>query len=82
MQTLNFCEAPSKVLLIGKMAAFVKPGMTDKEFLECEIKKWLHSPERLKQLQGEAYYDGEQEILHRKRMAIGENAGGTVGGVL
>lgn len=73
MQVLNFYDMPSKVLLIGKMAAYITPGMTDKEFLEHEIKTWLKSPERLKQLEGEAYYDGEQAILKRKRTVIGED---------
>ncbi len=72
MQILNFTDAPSSVLLIGKMAAHIMPGMTDKEFLEHEIKAWLKSPERRKQLEGEAYYDGEQDILKRRRTVIGE----------
>ncbi len=55
------------------MAAAVKPGMTDKEFLEQEIKKWLASPTHQKQIEGDAYYDGAQEILNRKRKVIGED---------
>ncbi len=73
MKVLNFYDAPTKALLVGKMAAHIVPGITDKEFLEHEIKAWLKSPERAKQLEGEAYYDGEQVILKRKRTVIGED---------
>ncbi|MCH5192158.1 MAG: phage portal protein [Oscillospiraceae bacterium] len=55
------------------MAANIKPGITDKEFLEREIKKWITSPERKKQIEGEAYYDGKHNILNRERTVIGEN---------
>lgn len=58
---------------MGKMAMHIMPGMTDKEFLEQEIKKWLTSPERMKQLDGETYYDGNQTILKRKRKVIGDD---------
>ena len=72
MKTLIFNELPSNVLLVGKMAADITPGMTDKEFLEKEIKKWLTSPERDWQIAGDAYYDGKHDILHRERMVIDE----------
>jgi len=48
-------------------------GMTDKRFLELEITAWLSSPERKRQLDGEAYYDGEQAVLHRQRMTIDDD---------
>ena len=73
MQVLNLGDKPTSMLLVGKIAAHITPGMTDKEFLEHEIKKWLKSPERVKQLEGEAYYDGEQSILMRKRTVVGED---------
>lgn len=44
--------------------------MTDKQFLEKEIAKWLMSAERTRQLEGEAYYNGDQDILRRERMVI------------
>ena len=44
--------------------------MTDKQFLEKEIDKWLCSPERARQLDGEAYYNGVQDILRRERTII------------
>lgn len=64
--------APSTELM-AKMAFNIKPGITDKEFLEFEIKKWLLSKERARQIEGDKYYDGEQAILKRKRMIIGED---------
>ena len=50
-----------------------KAPLTDKRFLEKEIAKWLASKERAQQLEGEAYYDGEQAILRRERTVIGED---------
>ena len=50
--------------------------MTDVEFLEHEVRKWLASPQRAKMLQGDAYYDYEHsEILRRKRMVIKDSVG-------
>ena len=72
MQTLNFYDKPTSLLLVGKIAAHIKPGMTDKEFLEHEIKAWLSSPERKIQIEGDDYYDGKHDILKRKRTVIGE----------
>lgn len=46
--------------------------MTDERFLEREIGKFLSSGKRRDMLCGERYYDGEQDILRRKREAIGE----------
>ena len=46
--------------------------MTDKRFLELEINAWLSSPERRKQLDGEIYYDGRQDVTRRERLAIGD----------
>ena len=41
--------------------------MTDKRFLEQEIGRWLASDERARQIAGEAYYEGVQDILRRQR---------------
>ena len=71
MKALNFFS-PS-IELQARMAANIVPGITDKEFLELEIKKWLGSAERRKQIQSDAYYDGMQDILQRKRTVIGED---------
>ncbi len=45
----------------------------DKALLEREIAAWLGSPERVMQIKGHLYYSGEQDILSRRRTAIGEN---------
>lgn len=41
------------------------------EFFGKEIAVWKHSKFRMDQLTGEAYYAGKQDILERKRTAIG-----------
>lgn len=46
--------------------------MSDKQFFEQEIQKWKNSPQRIMQIKGHLYYDNEHDILHRKRMMIGE----------
>ena len=48
------------------------PAAFDLRRLEREIAAWLGSPERVWQLKGHLYYAGEQDILHRRRTAIGE----------
>lgn len=45
--------------------------MTEKQFLEAEIKKWKKSPGRLEMIKGLKYYNYEHDILQRKRMVIG-----------
>ena len=70
MKELSF-YSPS-IEMQARMAANIIPGITDKQFLELEIKKWLTSRERRQQIAGEAYYDGVQTILKRKRTVIGE----------
>lgn len=57
----------------GRVATNFKRGMTDKRFLELEITAWLTSRERKKQLEGEAYYDGYQDVTHRERLALDED---------
>ncbi|MCM1055210.1 MAG: phage portal protein [Bacteroides sp.] len=47
-------------------------ALTDKEFLEKELARWKHSPQRVMQIKGFAYYRGDHDILRRKRTAIGE----------
>jgi len=50
-----------------------KLGMTDRRFLELEITSWLHSLERKQQLTAEIYYDGRQDVLKRRRMALDDD---------
>lgn len=71
MKAFNFYSPSTE--LMARMAANIVPGITDKQFLELEIRKWLSSKERLQQIRGDAYYDGMQAILQRKRTVINEN---------
>lgn len=48
-------------------------NITDKKFLEMEILRWKASPMRRMQIDGERYYNGDHDILHRKRTAIGQD---------
>ena len=45
--------------------------MTDREFIQREIAAWKRSSHRLMQIKGHLYYDGEHDILGRKRTVIG-----------
>jgi SPP1 family phage portal protein len=70
MKMMNFYSPPIEIQ--SRMTANIVPGITDKHFLELEIKKWLTSQERHRQITGDAYYEGIQSILKRKRTVIGE----------
>jgi SPP1 family phage portal protein len=48
-------------------------AMTESEFFEIEIQKWLCSKKRCEQIKGVKYYAGLQDILKRKREVIGQN---------
>lgn len=65
------------MFLLDKIKNLVALGaasqMTDKEFLEVELAKWRHSKHREEALCGEAYYNGDHDILRRKRQVIGED---------
>jgi len=47
--------------------------MTQKEFLEAEIRKWKKSSKRINMITGEKYYNYEHDILSRQRTAIGKD---------
>lgn len=55
-----------------------KARMDDISFLNKELKKWLTSPERMRQIEADQYYDYEQAILRKQRMVIGESGDMTV----
>lgn len=55
-----------------RTGAILQPPLTDRQFLELEIKRWKFSPYRKMQLDGERYYNGDHDILARKRLVIGE----------
>ena len=47
--------------------------MTDIQFLEKEIDRWKNSPQRIMQIKGHLYFEGDHDILTRKRTMIGED---------
>lgn len=73
MVELNLFPSVNNSDVMLHIAANMKPGLSDIEFLEREIALWLGGDERKKQIEAEAYYDGAQGILARKRQTIGEN---------
>lgn len=46
-------------------------GLTERQFFAKEIVDWECCPERMEQIVGDRYFKGEQDILCRKRTAIG-----------
>ena len=54
-----------------KLAQITAPRTTEIQYLERKISQWLGSPHRRAQINGELYYLGFHDILHRKREAIG-----------
>lgn len=57
-----------KLLLRGSQS-----GMTEIEFLEAEIRAWLHSERRSWMLAGAQYYRQHMDIDVKERRAIGDN---------
>lgn len=51
----------------------VSEGKDDLSFLEMEISNWKQSPQRREAISGFLYYEGYQDILHKKRLAIGKD---------
>ena len=49
--------------------------LTEIQFMERELEKWLSSPERQWMLLGEKYYNGDQDILMKKRSTINTKTG-------
>lgn len=45
--------------------------MTDLQIYAKELTAWEHSPERKEMFDGDRYYMGDHDILHRRRTAIG-----------
>lgn len=46
-------------------------GMTELQFFAAELAEWKNSPKRKDQIKGDLYYEGQQDILFRKRTIIG-----------
>lgn len=47
-----------------------KDKISDIQFLEKELKKFIRSPKRKMMIDGDMYYDYEHAVLHKKRMVI------------
>lgn len=58
---------------IGVTSKEVNKNITDKQFIELELLRWKKSPQRRYMLDGERYYQGEHDILTRKRTAVGKD---------
>lgn len=62
---------------VNRIKAMVSQGaaekMTDLQFIERELTNFLHSPGRRIMIDGERYFKGRQNILRKKRMAIGND---------
>lgn len=66
----NFLSwAGKKMILIAEN----NQNLTDKQYIETKITNWLNSQERIEQLNGERYYQGNHDILLKKRQVIGED---------
>lgn len=66
----NVTEMISRFISIG-----AGKKMTEIQFMERELDKWLSSPERQMMIQGENYYNGEHDILRKKRSVIDQVTG-------
>lgn len=60
----------NRIILRGSQS-----GMTELEFLETEIVRFLHSKARADMMIGHSYYKGAQDILAKERIIIGEHGG-------
>ncbi len=47
--------------------------LSDHNYLETCISRWLTSPERRLQIDGERYYEGQHDILKKRRTILGED---------
>lgn len=47
--------------------------VSDMEFLQHELQKFISSPDRKYMIDGDLYYDYEQAIKHKRRMVIADN---------
>lgn len=58
---------------VDRTATVIHDKVSDTKFIELEIKRWKESPQRKAMLEGERYYNGEHDILKRKRTVIGKD---------
>ena len=48
-------------------------GISEREFLQSEIRKFLSSQNRKDMLTGRRYYEGKHDVLNKKRTTIIED---------
>ena len=58
---------------VDMMAKQIAKNISEKQFIELELLRWKKSPKRIAMLEGERYYQGEHDILSRKRTVIGKD---------
>lgn len=58
--------------LNGFVTKNISNEMDEKELLAREITAWKYSPQRTEALKGFLYYEGDHDILYKKRMVIGK----------
>lgn len=58
---------------VGITAKEVGKNITDKQFIEMELLRWKRNRQREEMLVGERYYNGDHDILKRKRTVIGKD---------
>ena len=60
-----------------RLNALIEEGakelMTDDEALADRVREWAFDPRRVQMLDGERYYRGDNDVLMRKRLVIGED---------
>lgn len=66
----NLTEFISRHISIG-----AEKKMSEIQFMEKELDKWLSSPERQLMIQGERYYNGDHDILRKERSIINNDTG-------
>lgn len=59
--------------LIEIIEAGARSAMSLEQIIKLEVDEWLASNERLLMLTGQRYYEGDADILGRKRMVVGED---------
>jgi SPP1 family phage portal protein len=68
MYRFNFTDQINEIIVRG-----AKNRLTDNELIVREIQRFLASKRWKDMIDGENYYKGKHDILHRKRMIIGAN---------
>ena len=61
--------------VIRRISNLIREGgkVTDEEYVIKEINRFMLSKRRKDMIDGEKYYEGKHDILHRKRTIIGKD---------